>query len=348
MAPGQIMAGTKLVHTVGRTAGTGVCAMGVQSVTDKEQAVAEPYEFPVEAGKIREFATATLSCNPVHQTLAAARAAGLAALPAPPTFVMASEHYAPGKVIGADGLPGGVRSLYGEMDFEYLQPVCAGDLLSVRAGTVTVTGRHGRRGGAMNLTTTETVFEKGSRPAVIRRGTRIITSVDVSRIGAVPAAQALAVQHTAVPEQTLSMDVGGPYPITHARGLRVAQTIARRVLINRTHIVRYAGASGDFAPIHHDEALAREFGNPSVFAHGMVSGGIIGSMVTDWLGPANIRRLVTRFIGMVFPGDAIDYRVSIVALQEQDGVQNIDLQLQASNQRAEIVLTGSARVALPV
>jgi peroxisomal enoyl-CoA hydratase 2 len=317
-------------------------------VTDDDQDLHGGYEFPVEAGKIREFATATLSRNPVHQTRAAARAAGLPAMPAPPTFVMAAEHYAPGQVIGADGLPGGVRSLYGEMDFEYLQPVYAGDVLTVRAGTVSVSERSGRRGGAMTLTTTATVFEKDGRPAVVRRGTRIVTSVDVSRIAATAAVSALPGAGAEVLHPQVALSNLADQPLTDAAALSVNQCVTRSVQINRTHIVRYAGASGDFAPIHHDDALARAFGNPAVFAHGMVSGGIIGSMVSDWFGPGNLRRLVTRFVGVVFPGDVIDYRVTIAALHKEPGMQCIDLSLHAGNQRNESVLTGSARVALPL
>ena len=48
--------------------------------------------------------------------------------------------------------------------------------------------------------------------------------------------------------------------------------------INRTHIVKYAGASGDFFPVHHDEEFAKSIGLPSVFAMGLMHGGMLAKL----------------------------------------------------------------------
>ena len=64
--------------------------------------------------------------------------------------------------------------------------------------------------------------------------------------------------------------------------------------ITRTHIVRYAGASGDFTPIHHHEPLAQQVGLPRVFSMGMMQGGMLAHLVADWLGLANVRRFSIR------------------------------------------------------
>ena len=75
--------------------------------------------------------------------------------------------------------------------------------------------------------------------------------------------------------------------------------------VTRTDLVRYAGASGDFHPLHHDEEFCRAAGFPSPFAMGMYSAGLIGSWVADRVGPENIRRFRVRFERQVWPGDEL-------------------------------------------
>ena len=67
-------------------------------------------------------------------------------------------------------------------------------------------------------------------------------------------------------------------------GLKVGDTHEEVVVenISRTHITKYAGASGDFNPLHHDDTVAQNLaGYPSVFAHGMLSMGMTGRVLTD-------------------------------------------------------------------
>lgn len=75
--------------------------------------------------------------------------------------------------------------------------------------------------------------------------------------------------------------------------------------ITRTQIVRYAGAGGDFNPIHHDELFATGAGQPSVFAHGLLTAGILSRLVSSWLGLTNVKRYAVRFTGQVWPGDVL-------------------------------------------
>ena len=65
--------------------------------------------------------------------------------------------------------------------------------------------------------------------------------------------------------------------------------------LTRTDIVRYAGASGDFNPIHHDEGFATAAGFPTVFSIGMYQAGLLANYVADQLGPENLRRISLRF-----------------------------------------------------
>ena len=84
--------------------------------------------------------------------------------------------------------------------------------------------------------------------------------------------------------------------------------------LSRTQIVQYAGASGDFNPIHHDEVFAKQAGYPSVFAHGMLTMGLTGTLLTDWLGDGVLRSFGVRFVRQVWPGDTLTGKATVKAL----------------------------------
>jgi acyl dehydratase len=60
--------------------------------------------------------------------------------------------------------------------------------------------------------------------------------------------------------------------------------------LTRTDFVKYAGSSGDFNPIHHDQTFAEVSGNPTVFAMGMMNAGILSRLVSDYAGIENLRK----------------------------------------------------------
>ncbi|MEZ5141435.1 MAG: MaoC/PaaZ C-terminal domain-containing protein [Acidimicrobiales bacterium] len=74
--------------------------------------------------------------------------------------------------------------------------------------------------------------------------------------------------------------------------------------LTRTDLVRYAGASGDFNPMHHDEVAAQAAGLPSVFGHGMLSMGILGKAITDFAGVGNLTRYQVRFTKQTWPDES--------------------------------------------
>jgi acyl dehydratase len=118
--------------------------------------------------------------------------------------------------------------------------------------------------------------------------------------------------------------------------------------LTRTQIVQYAGASGDFNPIHTDETFAtKAAGYPSVFAHGMLSMGLTGRLLTDWLGDGVLRSYGVRFVRQVWPGDTLTATGRVTAV-EPDGDQGVvDIEVVTRNQKGEPVVTGSARAVLP-
>jgi acyl dehydratase len=85
---------------------------------------------------------------------------------------------------------------------------------------------------------------------------------------------------------------------------------------SRTHFVRFAGAGGDFNPVHHDEVHARSLGHPSVFAMGMWTASIAARVLTDFFGPGSLRAYRVRFAGLVWPDQPLQFRASIAAKRE--------------------------------
>ena len=123
--------------------------------------------------------------------------------------------------------------------------------------------------------------------------------------------------------------------------------------LSRTHFVKYAGASGDFNPMHHDDTIATQVGNPSVFGHGMLTAGLMARVVKDWFGPEAMRRFHVRFAKQVWPGETLTFTAVVTALHPPgDGTSGndaqglVDLELSAKNQDGEEKLAGAATAAV--
>jgi acyl dehydratase len=115
--------------------------------------------------------------------------------------------------------------------------------------------------------------------------------------------------------------------------------------LTRTMFVRYAGASGDFNPMHHDDTIATQVGNPSVFGHGMLTAGLMARVVKDWFGAEALRRFHVRFAKQVWPGDTLTFTAKVTAKHEENGEKLVDVECTATNQDGGEVLTGSATAA---
>jgi acyl dehydratase len=110
--------------------------------------------------------------------------------------------------------------------------------------------------------------------------------------------------------------------------------------VTRLQLVKYAGASGDFNPIHWDPERAAEMGLGGVIAHGMLSMGFLGQYVAGVAGPEYVRRLNVRFGAMVRPDDVLTCKGTV---REVDGNRAI-IDVWAENQDGEQVTTGEAEV----
>ena len=83
--------------------------------------------------------------------------------------------------------------------------------------------------------------------------------------------------------------------------------------------MRYAGASGDFNPMHHDQTFAEKAGLPTVFAHGMLNAGFVSKCITDYVGRENLRKFKVRFATRVWPGDTITCKGTVTKKYEAGG-----------------------------
>jgi acyl dehydratase len=114
--------------------------------------------------------------------------------------------------------------------------------------------------------------------------------------------------------------------------------------LTRTDLVMYAGASGDFNPMHHDEIAAQAAGLPSVFGHGMFSAGLLATAITNYVGIGNLASYRMRFTKQTWPGEVLSTAVAVV---EKRPGNEIVLECALVNQDGEAKLQAEAVAVLP-
>ena len=112
--------------------------------------------------------------------------------------------------------------------------------------------------------------------------------------------------------------------------------------IERRDFVTYAGASGDFNPIHYDQRLAEMAGYDGVFAQGMLTAGFAVQAVTDWFGLANIDSYSVRFESQVWPDDTVTAVAEVTDITADGDEATVETELSVTNQDGEEVLSGEA------
>jgi acyl dehydratase len=114
--------------------------------------------------------------------------------------------------------------------------------------------------------------------------------------------------------------------------------------LTRTQIVQYSGASGDYNPLHSDEIFATQVaGFPAIFAHGMLTMGLTGKMVTNYVGDGRLRSFGGRFREQVWPGDTLTAQAEVVDIRtDDDGAGVVELRITTTNQDGVEVFTGEA------
>jgi acyl dehydratase len=294
--------------------------------------------FPVEAGHILMFARSIGDPNPVYEDEEHARGTEAGAIIAPPTFVQASAQFDPDYFLrpkpgqpwfgsgkeptGVTREPGAVAvggggGLHAEQHYEYHRPLRAGDVLTATTTPGTTWEKEGRGPGS-----------SCSPRASPSTGTR--TASSWSRPGASASAPS-GRWRADMALKASELEVGATFEATLVEDLK------------RTQIVQYAGASGDYNPLHTDEVFATKVaGYPSVFAHGMLTMGMTGRLLTDTVGDGRLTRFGGRFTSQVWPGDTLTARARVEAVREEDGQHVVDLSVETANQDGVTVFSGSA------
>ena len=113
--------------------------------------------------------------------------------------------------------------------------------------------------------------------------------------------------------------------------------------LTRTQLVMYAGASGDYNPLHTDEIYTREVaGYPTVFARGMLTMGLTGKMLTNYVGDGRLKKFGVRFTNQVWPGDTLTTKTTVKEVQKTQASWLVNLDIQTQNQTGKTVISGYA------
>jgi len=134
-----------------------------------------------------------------------------------------------------------------------------------------------------------------------------------------------------------------------ASELTIGQTF-ETVAVNdlkRTQIVQYAGASGDYNPLHTDEMYTTKIaGYPSVFAHGMLTMGVTGQAIAGLVGAESLLRFGVRFTAQVWPGDTLTVRSSVVRITGDEAGPVAEFSVSTVNAEGREVVSGYAHARL--
>jgi acyl dehydratase len=118
-------------------------------------------------------------------------------------------------------------------------------------------------------------------------------------------------------------------------------------MVTHLQLVRYAGASGDFNPLHTDHKVGEMLGIGGIIAHGMLIMGFVGQMLSDYVGPTALRKFDVRFKGMTRLDDVITCTGTITEKAEVDGEARVMGKVQAVDQNGDVKVTGTFVAALP-
>jgi acyl dehydratase len=124
-------------------------------------------------------------------------------------------------------------------------------------------------------------------------------------------------------------------------------TLVKGPLVKLQHVI-YAGASGDFNPLHTDDDFARAVGmKDGVITHGMLIMGFVGQAITGWIPKKYLKRFAVRFAGMTKPGNTITITGTVTDKRNQGGENLITCEVVAVDETGDVKVTGSFDAALP-
>ena len=286
--------------------------------------------FPVEPGHVLMFSRALGAADPPGSALPAVGD------PAPPTFAIAAAHFDPGYPLrpkpgdpwhGSGGDAGliqeGAGGLHAEQHFTYHRPIRVGDVLISATRPGEAWEKQGRS-GRLRFREQITEFRDESGELVVTaRSVSVQREKSAGEGGRAGGVSPPSQRSPGIPEvipQGSRAEGHSPGSALRAGDLTAGQTFEMTVAadLKRTQIVQYAGASGDFNPLHTDEIYATKIGGyPAVFAHGMLTMGLTGRAIADLVGPDQLLQFGVRFTGQVWPGDSLTARFSVERVDDR-------------------------------
>ncbi len=113
-------------------------------------------------------------------------------------------------------------------------------------------------------------------------------------------------------------------------------------------LVMWAGASGDYNPIHYDKDFAQSRGLPGVIVHGQLVCSFLGQLITDWIGEqGSLKKLNCNYRGMNIPGQPITLKGKVTKKYLEGEDPRVECKVWAENPKGEKTVTGTATVAIP-
>jgi acyl dehydratase len=352
--------------------------MPTKPLSELEAMVGESREtvegLRVAPGKVAEFARAVRDDNPAHYDPDAARERGFDAVPAPLTFtrVSAFPHNRPEGVEGT-GFDLGLEPviIHGEQAYEFERPLVAGDVLDGETTLAEVYQREGRRGGTMTFVEYETAYyDQDGDLVVTDRSTAIETEESVGGddgdgddadgdggSGDRTTAKTAATDGEQIEreDRTRYLDPGEGTrmtgdPVRSAGEVAVGDAGPELVVedVQRPDFVKYAGASGDFNPVHYSEPYAHATGSRSVFGQGMLTAGYAAHFVADWFGLANVSSFRVRFEEQLWPGDTVTATGEVTGVDEGSEGATVEADIAVTDEDGRRLISGDCAARLPL
>jgi len=145
---------------------------------------------------------------------------------------------------------------------------------------------------------------------------------------------------------SIAAEAHGVLPLG-SRAVGQALEVRRIGPITRADLVRYAGASGDFNPMHFDEDYAKSRGLKDVLAHGLFTAGLLAHTLAQAFDSAQLRRLAVRFAEPVWLGDSLEVSATITGVAGAGSAKRIELDCLVTASGGRRVLTGTATIGDP-
>lgn len=116
-------------------------------------------------------------------------------------------------------------------------------------------------------------------------------------------------------------------------------------VITHATLVRYAGASGDFNPIHNDKEFAIANGLDGTIAHGMLVMAYLGRVITNWVDQKQLKFFGVKFKAMTKPGQVLTCKGVVKKKKEENGEKLLTLSIEAIDEKGEVKTAGDVIIA---